>query len=81
MHGSSLITVDANAEWTVTESSLWFKAVKESNTSLRVTYMENISVLDKQVSLKVTTALNAEIQITIKQAARISNLNASKFEV
>jgi uncharacterized repeat protein (TIGR02543 family) len=78
--GSLLITVDANAEWAATESSLWFKAVKESNTSLRVTYMENISVLDKQASLKITTALNAEIQIAIKQAARISKLNTSKFE-
>jgi hypothetical protein len=42
--------------------------------------MENISVLDKQASLRVTTTLNAEIQITIKQAARISQLKASKFE-
>ncbi len=48
--GSLLINVDANAEWTATESSLWLKAVKESNTSLRVAYMENISVLDKQAS-------------------------------
>ena len=78
--GSLLINVDANAEWTVTESSLWLKAVKESNTSLRVAYMENISVLGKQASLKLTTALNAEIQINIKQTARISQLKASKFE-
>jgi uncharacterized repeat protein (TIGR02543 family) len=78
--GSFLIIVEANAEWTVTESSLWIKAVKESNTSLRVTYMENISVFDKQTPIKVTTALNAEIQIIVLQKARISQLRVSKFE-
>jgi hypothetical protein len=78
--GSFLITVDANAEWTVSENALWFKAVKESNTSLRVTYMENISVIDKTASLKVLTTLNAEMQIIVQQKARISQLNVSKFE-
>ncbi len=78
--GSFLITVDANAEWTVSENALWFKAVKESNTSLRVTYMENISVIDKTASLKVLTALNAEMQIIVQQKARVSQLNVSKFE-
>jgi uncharacterized repeat protein (TIGR02543 family) len=78
--GSFLITVDANAEWTVSESSLWFKAVKESNTSLRVTYMENISVIDKTASLKVLTALNSEMQINVSQKARVSQLDVSKFE-
>ena len=78
--GSFLITVDANAEWTVSENALWFKAVKESNTSIRVTYMENISVIDKTASLKVLTALNAEMQINVLQKARVSQLNVSKFE-
>jgi uncharacterized repeat protein (TIGR02543 family) len=78
--GSFLITVEANAEWTVSESSLWFKAVKESTTSIKVTYMENISVIDKTASLKVTTTLNAEMQINVQQKARVSQLNVSKFE-
>ncbi len=78
--GSFLITVDANADWTVSESSLWFKAVKESNTSLRVTYMENISVIDKTAVLKVLTTLNAEMQINVLQKARLSQLDISKSE-
>jgi uncharacterized repeat protein (TIGR02543 family) len=78
--GSFLIAVEANAEWTVSESSLWFKAVKESSTSIKVTYMENIAVTDKTAPLKVTTALNAEMQINIQQKARVSQLNVSKFE-
>jgi len=78
--GSFQITVDANAEWTVSENSLWFKAVKESNSSLKVTYMENISVIDKTASLKVTTSLNAEMQINILQKARVSRLDVSKFD-
>jgi hypothetical protein len=78
--GSFLITVDANADWKVSESSIWFKAVKESNTTLRVTYMENISVIDKTASLKVSTTLNAEMQINVLQKARVSQLSVSKFE-
>ena len=78
--GTLTIRVEANAEWTVNENSLWFKAVKESSTSIKVTYMENISVIDKTTSLKVTTALNAEMQINVQQKARVSQLNVSKFE-
>ena len=78
--GTLTIRVEANSDWTVSESSLWFKAVKESNTSIMVTYMENISVIDKQAPLKVTTAMNDEIQIQIRQEARVSQLDISKFE-
>jgi uncharacterized repeat protein (TIGR02543 family) len=78
--GSFSIKVESNAEWTVSESCLWFKAVKESSTSIKVTYMENISVIDKTAALKVLTALNAEMQINIQQKARVSQLSISKFE-
>ncbi len=78
--GSFSIKVESNAEWTVSESCLWFKAVKESSTSIKVTYMENISVIEKTASMKVLTALNAEIQINVQQKARVSQLNVSKFE-
>jgi uncharacterized repeat protein (TIGR02543 family) len=78
--GSFSIKVESNAEWTVSESCLWFKAVKESSTSIKVTYMENISVIDKTASMKVLTALNAEMQINVQQKARVSQLNVSKFE-
>ena len=78
--GSFSIKVESNAEWSVSESCLWFKAVKESSTSIKITYMENISVIDKTASMKVLTALNAEMQINIQQKARVSQLNVSKFE-
>ena len=42
--------------------------------------MENISVIDKTASLKVLTALNAEMQINVLQKARVSQLDVSKFE-
>lgn len=77
--GSFFITVNANAEWTVAENSLWFNAVKENDTRIRVNYLENISVVDKEDPLKVTTALDAEMQLIIKQEARISKINASKL--
>lgn len=73
--GIFLINVEANAEWSVTENSLWFKTEKTSNNTLKITYLDNISVVDKQAPLKVKTALNAEMQIYIQQKARLSQIN------
>ena len=78
--GSLVITVNANADWTVTENSLWFNAIKESNSRIRINYLENISVIDKEGPLKVTTTLNAEMQVIVRQEARISQLGLSKFD-
>ena len=77
--GSFSITVESNADWSVKENSLWFKAVKENNTSVKITYMENISVKNKKASLNITNS-NNELTVIIEQKARISNLNISKFE-
>jgi uncharacterized repeat protein (TIGR02543 family) len=77
--GSFSIKVESNAEWSVDENSLWFKAVKENNTSVKVTFMENISVINKKAPLKIKNS-NNELQIIIEQKARISNLIISKFE-
>jgi hypothetical protein len=79
--GSILINVESNSDWTVSDNSLWFKAVKETNTSkIRVTYMENISSVDKVAAIKVTYALNPEMVVYLQQKARVSQLNVSKFE-
>ncbi len=78
--GSFVITVNANADWTVTENSLWFNAIKESNSRIRINYLENISVIDKEGPLKVTTTLNAEMQVIVRQEARVSQLKLSKFD-
>ena len=77
--GSFSITVESNADWSVEENSLWFKAVKENNTSVKVTYMENISVINKKAPLNIINS-NNDLKIIIEQKARISNLNISKFE-
>jgi hypothetical protein len=47
--------VDANAEWSVAENSLWFNAIKESNTRITINYLDNISVFDKEGTIEVTT--------------------------
>lgn len=78
--GSLVITVNANADWSVTENSLWFNAEKEGDSRIRINYLENISVMDKESPLKVTTALNAELQVIVRQEARISRLSLSKFD-
>lgn len=78
--GSFVLTVSANADWTVTENSLWFNAIKESDTRIRVNYLDNISVVDKEAPLVVTTALNAEMQIIVRQHARESQISLSKLE-
>ncbi len=77
--GSFSIIVESNADWSVKENSLWFKAVKENNTSVRVTYMENISVINKSAPLNIINSGN-DLNIIIEQKGRISNLNISKFE-
>lgn len=78
--GSLVITVNANADWTVAENSLWFNAIKENNSRIRINYLENISVINKESPLKVTTSLNAEMQVIVRQEARVSQLSPSKFE-
>jgi hypothetical protein len=79
--GSFSIRVESNAEWTVSENSLWLKAVKESSAStIKVTYLENISTLDKIAPLRITYTLNPEMVFNIQQKARISQLNQSKFD-
>jgi hypothetical protein len=78
--GSFSINVESNTDWTVSDNSLWFQAVKESNSTIKVTYMENISTVDKVNALKVAYTLNPELVVYLQQKARISQLNDSKFE-
>jgi len=78
--GSLSINVDLKADWTVHDNSLWFQAVKESGSStIRVNYMENISAIDKIAPFILTYDIDKEILINIRQKARISHLNGTKF--
>jgi hypothetical protein len=77
--GSLSIVIESEADWTVSENSLWFQAVKEGGSSIKVTFMENISAIDKVAPLEITYASNAEAGINIQQKARVSQLNVSKF--
>jgi hypothetical protein len=79
--GSISISVESNTDWAVSENSLWLKAIKESSTSkIIVTYLENISAVDKVAAVKVTYTSNPEMVVNIQQKARVSQLNDSKFE-
>jgi hypothetical protein len=79
--GSISISVESNTDWTVNENSLWLKAVKESGTSkIIVTYLENISAVNKVAPVRITYTANPEMVINIQQKARVSQLNVSKFE-
>jgi len=78
--GSYTFRVESNSDWKVTDNALWFKAVKESPTSIKVTYSENISVVDKSSSLLVTYASHPDIKININQQGRISQLKDSKLK-
>jgi hypothetical protein len=77
--GSIIIRVESNSDWKVTDNALWFKAVKESPSSIKVTYSENISVRDKTSSLIVNYTSNPEITINVRQQGRISRLKESKL--
>ncbi len=79
--GSLTIKIESNAEWTVSENSMWLKAEKEASPSvIKVTYLENISVLDKTGSLKIQYSLNPEVVLFITQKGRISRIKESKLE-
>jgi len=77
--GSLTFRVESNSDWKVSDNALWFKAVKESPSSIKVTYSENISVRDKISSLLVTYTSNPDITINVKQQGRISQLKESKL--
>lgn len=77
--GSLSIVVESGADWTVSENSLWLTAVKEGGSSIKVTFMENISAKDKVAPLEISYASNARAGINIQQKARVSQLNESKF--
>jgi hypothetical protein len=79
--GSISISVESNTEWTVSENSLWLKAVKESGSSkITVFYLENISSVNKVAAIKVAYKSNPEMVINFKQKARVSQLSESKFD-
>jgi hypothetical protein len=79
--GSILISVESDADWTVSDNSMWFQAIKESkNSTIKVTFMENLSAIDKVAPLEIKYASNADVTINIQQKARVSQLNVSKFE-
>jgi len=74
------ISVSSNSDWSVTDNSLWFKAVKDGNSSITVTYLENISAIDKTGALEVKYTSNPEFVLNIQHKARVSQLKPSKFE-
>ncbi len=78
--GSMTISVSSNSDWSVTDNSLWFKAVKDGNSSITVTYLENISAIDKTGALEVKYTSNPEFVLNIQHKARVSQLKPSKFE-
>ena len=78
--GSLTINVESNFDWTVKENCMWLSVSKESNTSVKVTYMENISVVDKTAPIVITNQLDNELKVNINQKGRISLLNDNKFE-
>ncbi|MZQ48484.1 MAG: T9SS type A sorting domain-containing protein [Bacteroidales bacterium] len=79
--GSLSIRIESNAEWTVSENSMWMKAVKEPGTSvIKVTYLDNISVFEKIGALKIHYSLNPEMVLFISQKGRVSRLKESKLE-
>jgi hypothetical protein len=79
--GSFSISVESNTDWTVSENSLWLKALKESGSSkIIVTYLENISAKDKIAAVRVAYTSNPDFVINFQQKARVSKLDNSKFE-
>ena len=77
--GSMTISVSSNSDWSVTDNSLWFKAVKDGNSSITVTYLENISAIDKTGALS-EIYIQSGVRPEYPHKARVSQLKPSKFE-
>jgi len=75
--GTLKLHVESTMDWSVSENSLWFKAVKENSSSIMLTYLENIAIIPKISTLKVRSLLNNEILLNVLQQPRISALRSS----
>jgi hypothetical protein len=75
--GTLKLLVESTMDWSVSDNSLWFKAVKENSSSIKLTYLENIAVIPKISTLKVRSLLNNEILLNVLQQPRISALRSS----
>ncbi len=78
--GSLVLNVESNYSWSVNENSLWLSALKDGNSSVRIDWKENISLLRKNAVVTVTNQFNDEIRINIQQKARTSVFYGQKFE-
>ena len=78
--GSLVLNVESNYSWGVNENSLWLSAVKDGNSSIRIAWKENISLLRKNAVVTVTNQFNMAIRINIQQKARTSVFYGQKFE-
>ncbi len=77
--GSFSLKVESNFDWSVTDNSIWLKTSRTNGSSLKLTYMENISVYDKIAVVTIENQLKNKFSVNIKQKARISHLHISKF--
>lgn len=78
--GSFTFRIESNSEWEVSDNSLWLKTEKdESESQVKVTYMENISVRDKVASVMVSYLSNPDRIVNISQKGRVSQLPVSKL--
>lgn len=78
--GSLTMSVESNYAWGVNENSLWLSAVKDGNSSVRIAWKENISLIRKMAVVTVTNQFNEAIRINIQQKARTSVFYGQKFE-
>ncbi len=76
---ASSVTFDvtSNVDWALSENADWFTAVKSNNSTLTVTYNENISVIDRSATITLSgTSVSSQI-ITLNQngAAPVLTVN------
>lgn len=68
--GSTTFTVSSNQDWTFTENSDWFVASKTNNTTLTVTYNENLSVNQRSAIITISGAnVSDQIATVVQEGA------------
>ncbi len=75
--GIATYTVTSNVDWTISENSDWLAATKLDNSTLSVTYNENLSVNQRSATITLSGPGVSDVSVTLIQAGATPYLTAT----
>jgi hypothetical protein len=79
--GTHAFTVSSNINWNVSENADWLTATKDDNSTITVTYIENLSVVDRNTSITVSGPGVSDVIINFSQDGATPVLSAEPTTV